>query len=162
MGQPLPRAVLPVNHASRRARTLSIERKPSAVGRIITEAPILTITGMMVFDVPDTATYLEGFPEVERHDRLRRIMELGTQITGVMTTSSTLVIMNAAARIAVARVNRLAVERPVMNPDMPPPPMPSAPPSLFCSKTTPTSEIAISTWMTNSRMNMGQRVFDVI
>jgi hypothetical protein len=74
---------------------LSIERKPNTVGRIITESPILTITAMMVFDVPDTATYLEGFPEVERHDRLRRIMELGTQITGVMTTSSTLQMVEA-------------------------------------------------------------------
>jgi len=47
-----------------------------------------------------------------------------------------------AANTAVVRVSRLAVERPVMKPDMPPPPMPSAPPSLFCSRMTPTREIA--------------------
>jgi hypothetical protein len=69
--------------------------KPTSIARILVEAPILTLTGMMVFDAPDTATYLEGFPEVERHDRLRRIMELGTQITGVMTTSSTLQMVEA-------------------------------------------------------------------
>ena len=73
---------------------MAIERKPT-IARIVTEAPILTITGLMAFDVPDTATYLEGFPEIERHDRLRRIMELGTQITGVMTTSSTLQMVEA-------------------------------------------------------------------
>src|SRR5438132_10524083 len=44
-----------------------------------------------------------------------------------------------------------------MKPDMPPPPMPSAPPSLFCNRTTPTSASAIRTWMTNNRMTMGGR-----
>src|SRR5215831_5019488 len=63
----------------------------------------------------------------------------------LMTTSSALVVMNAAARIAVARVSRFAVVRPVINPDMPPPPIPSAPPSLFCNKTTPTSATAMRT-----------------
>jgi hypothetical protein len=72
-----------------------------------------------------------------------------------MTTSNTLVVMNAAARIAVTRVNRFAVERPVINPDIPPPPMPSAPPSLFCSSTTPTSAIAIRMWTARSRMIIG-------
>ena len=71
-------------------------------------------------------------------------------------TSRMLVAKNSAARIAVVRVNRLAVERPVINPDMPPPPMPSAPPSLFCSITTPTSASAIRTWMTNNRMIIGR------
>ena len=72
-----------------------------------------------------------------------------------MTTSNTLVIMNAAARIAVARVRRLAVERPVMKPDMPPPPMPRAPPSLFCSRMTPTRAIAIRTCRAKSKMIIG-------
>src|ERR1700722_11069564 len=61
------------------------------------------------------------------------------------TTSSTLVAKKAAARIAVVRVRRFAVERPVIKPDMPPPPMPSAPPSLFCSKITPTIASAMAT-----------------
>ena len=65
-----------------------------------------------------------------------------------------LVAKNAAPRIAVVRVNKLAVERPVIKPDIPPPPMPSAPPSLFCSITTPISESAIRTWTMNSRMIM--------
>jgi hypothetical protein len=77
------------------AKNLSIERKPIAIARIIAEAPMLTITGAVVFDVPDTATFLERFAEAERHDQLRRIMELGTQITGVMTTSSTLQMVEA-------------------------------------------------------------------
>ena len=51
-----------------------------------------------------------------------------------------LVAKKAAPRIAVVRVNKLAVERPVIKPDIPPPPIPSAPPSLFCSITTPISE----------------------
>jgi hypothetical protein len=56
--------------------------------------------------------------------------------------------------MAVVRVRRLAVERPVINPDMPPPPIPSAPPSLFCSRMTPTREIATRIWTTRSRMIM--------
>ena len=68
------------------------------------------------------------------------------------TTSSTLVVMNAAARIAVTLVSRFAVDRPVMNPDIPPPPMPRAPPSLFCKSTTPTREMATKMWMASSRM----------
>jgi hypothetical protein len=60
--------------------------------------------------------------------------------------------MKRTARIAVVRVSRFAVERPVINPDMPPPPMPSAPPSLFCSRMTPTSEMATRIWTTKSRM----------
>jgi len=70
-------------------------------------------------------------------------------------TRRMLVAKNTAARIAVVRVSRLAVERPVMNPDMPPPPMPSAPPSLFCSITTPISASAISIWTTNNTISIG-------
>jgi len=58
-------------------------------------------------------------------------IERGARSRLCITTSNTLVVMNAAARIAVARVSRFAVERPVINPDIPPPPMPRAPPSLF-------------------------------
>jgi hypothetical protein len=60
--------------------------------------------------------------------------------------------MNAAARTAVTRVSRFAVERPVINPDIPPPPMPSAPPSLFCRRITPTRDMAISMWTARRRM----------
>jgi len=58
-------------------------------------------------------------------------------------TRTRLVNMKQAARTAVARVKTLAVPRPVMKFDMPPPPMPSAPPSLFCISTTATSAAAI-------------------
>jgi hypothetical protein len=54
-----------------------------------------------------------------------------------------LVAKKHAARIAVVRVSKFAVDRPVMKPDIPPPPMPSAPPSLFCRRTEPTRAIAI-------------------
>jgi hypothetical protein len=67
------------------------------------------------------------------------------------TTSRTLVSINAPARIAVVRVNKFAVVRPVINPDIPPPPMPSAPPSLFCSRITPTSDTATNTCTTSKR-----------
>src|ERR1700722_3333742 len=72
----------------------------------------------------------------------------------VRTTSKTLVAKNATARNAVVRVSRLAVDRPVIKPDMPPPPMPSAPPSLFCSRMTPTSAVAIMRWMTRMTVIM--------
>jgi hypothetical protein len=74
---------------------LSIHEKPTAITRILAEAPLLTITGAVVFDVPDTAGFLEGFPEPERRDQLRRIMELGTQVNGAITTSSTLRMVEA-------------------------------------------------------------------
>src|SRR5437016_7226578 len=64
------------------------------------------------------------------------MIERGARVVLPSTTRRMLVPKNKAARIAVVRVNRLAVERPVMNPDIPPPPIPSAPPSLFCSITT--------------------------
>jgi hypothetical protein len=56
---------------------------------------MLTITGPVVFDVPDSATYLEGFAEAERHDQVRRILELGTQVAGIITTSTTLKMVEA-------------------------------------------------------------------
>jgi hypothetical protein len=74
---------------------LSIHEKTTAITRIIAEAPLLTITGAVVFDVPDTAIFLETLPEAERHDQLRRIMELGTQVNGAITTSSTLRMVEA-------------------------------------------------------------------
>lgn len=90
------RAVPPIVHALRRRKTnLSINEKPTAIARILAEAPLVTITGAVVFDVPDTASLLEGFPEAERHDQLRRIMELGTQVNGAITTSSTLRMVEA-------------------------------------------------------------------
>src|SRR5205823_2338689 len=77
-------------------------------------------------------------------------IERGARPALLNTTRKMLVRKNSAASIAVVRVNRLAVERPVIKPDMPPPPMPRAPPSLFCNSTTPTSVNAIRTWTTNS------------
>jgi hypothetical protein len=74
---------------------LSINEKPTAIARILAAAPLVTITGPVVFDVPDTAAFLEGFPEEARHDQIRRIMELGTQINGAITTSSTLRMVEA-------------------------------------------------------------------
>ena len=46
---------------------MSINEKPTATARILVEAPLVTITGAITFDVPDTATFIEGLPEVERH-----------------------------------------------------------------------------------------------
>jgi hypothetical protein len=70
-------------------------QKPPATTRILVEAPLLTITGPVVFDAPDTAHYLEGFAEAERHDQVRRILELGTQVAGIITTSTTLKMVEA-------------------------------------------------------------------
>jgi hypothetical protein len=69
-----------------------------------------------------------------------------------MMTSRILVVMNTAARAAVTRVNRFAVERPVIKPDIPPPPIPSAPPSLFCKRMTPTRATATRMWTARSKM----------
>jgi len=74
---------------------LSINEKPTSIARILAEAPLVTITGPVVFDVPDTATFLEGIVEGSRHDQLRRIMELGTSVSGVITTSTTLQMVEA-------------------------------------------------------------------
>jgi hypothetical protein len=56
---------------------------------------MLTITGPVAFDVPDTAALLEGFPEDERFDQIRRTMELGTQVAGTISTSTTLRMVEA-------------------------------------------------------------------
>jgi hypothetical protein len=82
-------------HASRSANYLSINEKPTSIARILAEAPLVTITGPVVFDVPDTATFLEGIAEGSRHDQLRRILELGTSVSGVITTSTTLQMVEA-------------------------------------------------------------------
>ena len=71
------------------------------------------------------------------------MIELGPLRCAANNTKAMLVAKKHAARIAVVRVSRFAVERPVMKPDMPPPPMPSAPPSLFCKSTEPTNARAI-------------------
>ena len=60
--------------------------------------------------------------------------------------SARLVAMKHVARTAVARVMLLAAPRADMRPPMVPPPIPSAPPSLRCSKTKPTSSTAIKIW----------------
>lgn len=65
-------------------------QKPTSIARILVEGPLVTITGPVVFDVPDTADFLEGIPEAARHDQMRRTLELGTSVTGVLNTSSTL------------------------------------------------------------------------
>ncbi len=70
-------------------------QKPPVTARIVAESPLVTITGPMAFDAPDTATYLQGFAEAERHDQVRRILELGTQVAGVITTSTTLKMVEA-------------------------------------------------------------------
>ena len=57
--------------------------------------------------------------------------------------------MNKVASMAVVLVSRFAVLRPVKNPLIPPPPpIPSAPPSLRWRSTTPTRPAAISKWIT--------------
>ena len=68
---------------------MSVE-KSTSIARILVEGPLVTITGPVVFDVPDTASFLEGIPEAARHDQMRRTLELGTSVTGVLNTSSTL------------------------------------------------------------------------
>ena len=62
-----------------------------------------------------------------------------------------LVSMKQAARIAVALVSKLAVPRMLTKLEpLPLPPIPRPPPSLFCSRTTTTSETAINKWITRS------------
>src|SRR5438270_3724467 len=70
-------------------------QKPPASTRILVEPPLVTFTGPVAFDVPDTATLLEGFPEPERLDQLRRILELGTQAVGTISTSTMLRMVEA-------------------------------------------------------------------
>jgi len=74
---------------------VSIDQKTPAIARILVEPPLVKITGSVVFDAPDTATFLEAFPEHERHDNMRRVMELGTQSAAVINTSTTLRIVEA-------------------------------------------------------------------
>ncbi len=66
------------------------------------------------------------------------MMERGLRSIPAMIESRRLVAKKPAARIAVARVSTLAVPRLVMKP--PVEPMPSPPPSDFCSSTTPIME----------------------
>jgi hypothetical protein len=70
-------------------------QRPPITARILAESPLVTITGPVAFDAPDTASYLEAFAEAERHDQVRRILELGTQVAGIITTSTTLKMVEA-------------------------------------------------------------------
>jgi hypothetical protein len=69
--------------------------------------------------------------------------------------------MNAVARIAVARVSRLAVPRPLMNEPIPwEVPMPNPPPSLRWISTTPIRARVTNRWMirrtvANGRFRIG-------
>src|SRR5690606_38696919 len=54
--------------------------------------------------------------------------------------------------MAVVRVRALAAPRAVMKPE--PPPIPSPPPSERCMRTTPTSAMTISRWMTMRKVSM--------
>lgn len=71
------------------------------------------------------------------------IIERGARCDPASKAKAMLVAKKAAAKIAVVRVSRLAVERPDMKPDIPPPPIPRAPPSLFWIRTTAMSATAI-------------------
>ena len=63
---------------------------------------------------------------------------------------------NTAARMAVVRVSRLAVPRPLMNEPMPcEVPMPSPPPSLRWISTTPIRASVTNRWMISSTVVMG-------
>jgi hypothetical protein len=73
---------------------MAIQRPPTAT-RVLVEPPLLSITGPVAFDVPDTSAHLEGFPEADRFDQLRRVMELGTQAAGAISTSTTLRMVEA-------------------------------------------------------------------
>src|SRR5207253_686008 len=74
-------------------------------------------------------------------------IERGLRSQPARIDSTRLVAKNAAARIAVVRVNTLDVPRLVRNPP-PPPPMPSPPPSDFCSSTRPIMAETIMRWTT--------------
>ena len=63
--------------------------------------------------------------------------------------------MKMVARMAVARVSRLAVPRPVMNPPMPwDEPIPNPPPSLRWISTTPISASVTNRWMMSRTLAM--------
>jgi hypothetical protein len=63
--------------------------------QILIEAPRVTITGPIAFDAPDTAALLTDVPEFERYDQIRRILEMGTQTIGTISTSTTLRMVEA-------------------------------------------------------------------
>src|SRR5437899_2416869 len=66
---------------------------------------------------------LAGAPGINGEGPPSSTIERGARPALLSTTKRMLVAKNATARIAVVRVNRFAVERPVIKPDMPPPPM---------------------------------------
>jgi hypothetical protein len=74
---------------------VSIERKQHALARIIVEPPRVIFTGATTFHAPDTSTFLEGVPDDDRHDYIARLLELGTQVSGAITTSTTLRMVEA-------------------------------------------------------------------
>src|SRR5262245_14112832 len=93
---------------------------------------------------PDAGAPGACWPEAGGVAAGRSNSEPGAVDPDASKVNSRLVAKNAAARLAVTRVRKLAAPRPVMKP--PPPPMPSAPPSERCSSTTPTSAAAIKRW----------------
>lgn len=69
---------------------------PDPVGEaILIRPPLLTITGPITLDVPDTAAMLDDVPGPERAARLRRTLELGTQAAATIATSTTLHMVEA-------------------------------------------------------------------
>jgi len=72
-------------------------------------------------------------------------------------TRRMLVAKNSAARFAVVRGKRLAVERPVMNPDMPPPPMPSAAAFALLQHDDADQRNSDQEWTTNNKISMATR-----
>ena len=62
---------------------------------ILIESPLVRITGPLAFNAPDTAALLEEVPDAERGDQIRRILEMGTQTIGMISTSTTLRIVEA-------------------------------------------------------------------
>jgi hypothetical protein len=75
---------------------MSVHRLPStATARIIVEAPRLLITGPMAFCAPETADLFETIAEAERSSELARILELGTQTSETIRSSTTLRLVEA-------------------------------------------------------------------
>jgi hypothetical protein len=76
-----------------------------------------------------------------------------SRLTPAMAASTIDRMMNAAPRMAVARVRKSAAPRAVINP-ADDPPTPSPPPSERCMRMTPTSEAATSVWTMSRKVNM--------
>src|SRR3954452_19763306 len=87
-----------------------------------------------------------GAPGCDCEPGVPSMIEAGLRSELACQDRNRLVRKKPTARIAVVRVNRLAVPRLDMKP--PPPPTPSPPPSDFCSKTAPISAETIIRWIT--------------